>query len=81
MVRIQSKCGKVRSRKTPNTDYFHAVVIGNIPKDACRNIPKALSIIYDGTFCENDLWLNARKKKTGKVRIREKQGFLSKALT
>ena len=23
--RIQSKCGKIRTRKTPNTDTFHAV--------------------------------------------------------
>ena len=24
-VRIQSKCGKIRTRKTPNTDTFHVV--------------------------------------------------------
>ena len=24
-LRIQSECGKIRSRKTPNTDTFHAV--------------------------------------------------------
>ena len=23
---LQSKCGKIRSRKTPNTDTFHAVI-------------------------------------------------------
>ena len=25
ILRIQSKCGKIRTRKTPNTDTFHAV--------------------------------------------------------
>ena len=25
LVHIQSKCGKIRTRKTPNTDTFHAV--------------------------------------------------------
>ena len=25
LVRIQSECGKIRTRKTPNTDIFHAV--------------------------------------------------------
>ena len=25
-LRIQSKCGKIRTRKTPNTDTFHAVL-------------------------------------------------------
>ena len=24
-LRIQSECGKIRTRKTPNTDNFHAV--------------------------------------------------------
>ena len=24
-VRIQSECGEIRTRKTPNTDTFHAV--------------------------------------------------------
>ena len=27
LVRIQSKCGKIRSRKTPNTDTIHAVIL------------------------------------------------------
>ena len=25
MVRIQSECGEIRTRKTPNTETFHAV--------------------------------------------------------
>ena len=29
-LRIQYKCGKIRSRKTPNTDPFHAVQTGMI---------------------------------------------------
>ena len=26
-LRIQPECGKIRTKKTPNTDNFHAVVI------------------------------------------------------
>ena len=29
-LRIQSECGKMQSRKTPNTDTFHAVIFVNI---------------------------------------------------
>ena len=28
--RIRSECGKVRTRKTPNTDTFHALYLSNI---------------------------------------------------
>ena len=28
-LRIQSKCGKVQTRKTPNTDTFHTVTYSN----------------------------------------------------
>ena len=31
---IQSKCGKMRTRITPNTDTFHAVKVN--PKDGCK---------------------------------------------
>ena len=27
LVRIQSECEKIRTRKTPNTDAFHAVLL------------------------------------------------------
>ena len=27
MVRIQSECGKIHTRKTPTTDTFHAVIL------------------------------------------------------
>ena len=30
-LRIQSECGKIRTRITPNTDTFHAVINGTIP--------------------------------------------------
>ena len=30
--RIQSKCGKIRTRKTPNTDFFHAMIRATLPK-------------------------------------------------
>ena len=30
-LRIQSECGKIGTRITPNTGTFHAVINGNIP--------------------------------------------------
>ena len=30
-LRIQSECGKIRTRKTSNTDTFHAVLFLQIP--------------------------------------------------
>ena len=57
---IQSKCGKMRTRKTPNTDTFHAVnllvltsvvvVFGN---ELFRGVFRTLSSSYDGAFFEN----------------------------
>ena len=29
-LRIQSECGKIRTEKTPNTDTFYALIVGNI---------------------------------------------------
>ena len=34
-LRIQSKCGKIRTRKTPNTDTFHVVILEDLNK-ACK---------------------------------------------
>ena len=31
-VRIQSECGKIRTKKTPNTDTFHAVLLHKVEK-------------------------------------------------
>ena len=39
--RIQSKCKKIQTRKTPNTDTSHAVI---------RDVFRSLSIIYDRGF-------------------------------
>ena len=30
LIRIQSECGKIRTKKTPNTDTFHAVLYARI---------------------------------------------------
>ena len=38
-LRIQSKCGKIRTRKTPNTDTFHAV---NTMAEINTNLPRAV---------------------------------------
>ena len=38
LVRIQSECGKIRTRKTTNTDTFHAalvITILHIPTHLC----------------------------------------------
>ena len=43
-LRIQSECGKMRTRKTPNTDTFH-VAVGE-----GKGVLKTLSTIYVGTF-------------------------------
>ena len=44
----QSKCGNIRTRKTPNKDTFH-VVINFIE----YQLVGTLSNVYDGNFCEN----------------------------
>ena len=31
-IRIQSQCGKIRTRKTPDTDTFYAVVLRTLRK-------------------------------------------------
>ena len=39
LVRIQSECGKIRTRKTTNTDTFHAalvITILHIPTHLCK---------------------------------------------
>ena len=45
-LRIQSKCGKIPTRITPNTYTFYEVFM--IPSN-----------IHDGAFCENREWLAA----------------------
>ena len=42
-LQIHFECGKIRTRKTPNTDIFHIVAI-------CRGAFRTLLNIYDGTF-------------------------------
>ena len=56
LIRIQSTCGKIRTRKTPNTDTF--------PEAMAWGVLRTLSSIYDGAFCENSkqlLVVNYRK--------------------
>ena len=38
-IRIQSECGKIRTRKTPNTDTFHAVPFKHdgMMESSCEN--------------------------------------------
>ena len=45
-LRIQSECGKIRTRKTPTTDTLHAVIIIDVKvsKGNCINIERILFI-------------------------------------
>ena len=40
LVRIQSKCGKIQTRKTPNTDTFH-----EFESNVCEGAQKSLAVI------------------------------------
>ena len=53
-LRIQSKCGKIRTRITPNTDTFYAVRFVQI-KHKDRNEPEDLyRCFHDFSFGNND---------------------------
>ena len=59
MVRIQSECRKIRSRKTPNTDTFHAV------KDMQRFEKvqhKTLQVVYNNYMATYNDCLALEKK-------------------
>ena len=49
-LRIQSECGTIRTRKTPNTDTFHAVVFFH------KKILKELSLNSFFHLINEDLW-------------------------
>ena len=51
-LRILSECGKMRTRKTPNTDTFYAVMVSCTAH--IRGKFRTLSSIYDVVFCENN---------------------------
>ena len=38
-LRIDSECGKIRTRKTPNSDAFHAVIITHKSLLSASNLP------------------------------------------
>ena len=50
-LRIQSKCGKMRTRKAPNTRTFHAMSI----KDVWQ-VPKYASVLDPIYSCLKDTW-------------------------
>ena len=52
-LRAQSECGKIRTRKTPNTDTFHAVYVSEIT----RNYEKRVTClrIFREELCYNQL--------------------------
>ena len=51
-LRIQSKCSKIPTRKSPNTDTFSTVCLFT-KRFESRGVVKTLSDLYDKTFCEN----------------------------
>ena len=46
LVRIQSECWKMRTRKTPNTDIFHAISYYQVFMAECRGTSRDLFNIY-----------------------------------
>ena len=44
---IQSKCGKIRTRKTPNTDTFHVVLRATL----CLSLPLSLCLSLSLCLC------------------------------
>ena len=63
-LRIQSKCGKIRTRKTPNADTFHAMM---------GNRKRGLVIIFANEIIEGDGggggwgWGKGRRKTSTQV--------------
>ena len=45
--RIQSECGKIRTRKTPNTDTFHAVYSRSIPSKVFERVLNTSLILFN----------------------------------
>ena len=63
-LRIQSKCGKIRTRKTPNIDTFHAVNAislwqGLIRKPGQRRIKNPIKYLRWSFFAKNNSRLSA----------------------
>ena len=44
---IQSECGKIRTRKTPNTDTFHAVYSRSIPSKVFERVLNTSLILFN----------------------------------
>ena len=42
VFRIQSECGKIRTKKTPNTDIFHTAHVYVIVKGTCMILTRIL---------------------------------------
>ena len=52
-LRIQSKCGKIQNRKTPNTDTFHAVLRFFLFHFIQAN--KSIRELLDVVYCDCDI--------------------------
>ena len=75
LVRIQSECGKIRTRKTPNTDTFHAVVIaltnfsdGKTSSSTTLNSATLKRLFKRGEKNERDLEREKKEKEEKKKR-------------
>ena len=59
LVRIRSECGKIRTRKTPNTDTFHAVssysIVGAFSFEEIFQFCKFFNPVYISIFVQIDL--------------------------
>ena len=45
-LRIQSECGRIQTRKTPNTDTFHAVLMSRFPNEIIFNTFRANTPLF-----------------------------------
>ena len=66
ILRIQSECGKIRTRKTPNTDTFHVVCTASILLSGGNKAIKFDCLI---TNCNYQYYLSNDYLITNKIRL------------
>ena len=71
-LRTQSECGKIRTRKTPNADTFHAIYIAVFNRCVIR-----LEVTYKYTLSYHENRLNKNLKVFASRKLSSKQ-FLQK---
>ena len=70
--RIQSECGKIRSRKTPNTDTFHTIQALLLPKTIsikCIDVTTQKMFSRCLNFCPSFFWSCSKNGLLRKLRL------------